>query len=265
MNRNSQPPSSDAPERPIGETPQPEQPSQAPPGGYAPRPGYAPPPQGYAQRGYPPPGYSPSGAPPGQPQGQGYPPPGYYPPPGTPPGTPQGYPPSAYSQQQAQKSGIPAWAWVIIGMVLVIVIGCVGVIAALGYGVSQVSKNFSAIGAGLLESFEPVTVAYEFYTDLEAGDYNGAHDLLSPDLAFRYTAADLQTRWQALESAQGKMIPGFPTIAGNPGRAKDGDSVAVNAALSSANGKIYNIALKVQKSGDTWLIQDAGPDLIPEP
>jgi hypothetical protein len=160
---------------------------------------------------------------------------------------------------------MPAWAWVIIGMVLVIVIGCVGIIAALGYGVSQVSKNFSAIGAGLLESFEPVTVAYEFYTDLEAGDYNGAHDLLSPDLAFRYTAADLQTRWEALESAQGKIIPGFPTTTGSAGRARNGDSVSVDEALSSANGKIYNLSLKMQKSGDTWLIQDAGPGLIPEP
>src|SRR5438874_787970 len=236
MDQNSQPPSGDAPERPAGERPWPEQPSQPaqqpeqPPGGYAPPPGsgYAPPSQPYPGQGYPQqPGYPPGGAPPGRPQDA--PPPGYqpqgYPPPGPgdsqppgaggapppwnypPPGPPQGYPPPGYGEAPRKSSGMPAWAWVVVSLVVVLIIGCVAVIAALSYVGTRVSQSFSTIGAGLIESFQPVTVASDFYTDLVTKNYDSAHQLLSSDLAFKYTADDLKAKWEALESAQGKITP----------------------------------------------------------
>ena len=40
---------------------------------------------------------------------------------------------------------------------------------------------------------------------------------------------------------------------------------AAGFPVISANGKTYSITLTMQKSGDTWVIQDASPGLIPEP
>jgi hypothetical protein len=289
MNQNSQPPSSDAPERPAGERPWPEQPSQPPqppqqpPGAYPP--GYAPPAQpypgqgqGYSQQpGYPPPGAAqgrPQGAPPPGYQPQGYPPPGYsqppgpggapppwnYPPPGPPQG--QGYPPPGYSEAP-KKSGMPAWAWIIIGFVGLLILSCAGVIAALGYVGNQVSKSFSTIGTGFFESLEPMSVASEFYAYLESNDYDSAHELLSSDLGSKWTSGDLQLKWDALSSSQGTVTPGFPTTHGGYGSNKS--SVTLDQELTSSSGKVYIITLTMVKSGDTWVIQDANPGLVPDP
>ena len=161
---------------------------------------------------------------------------------------------------------MPAWAWVVISLVVVLIIGCVAVIAALSYVGTRVSQSFSTIGAGLIESFQPVTVASDFYTDLVTKDYDSAHQLLSSDLAFKYTSDDLKAKWEALESAQGKITPSFPTTGSGTFRnSSNKNSVAVEQELISANGKTYSVTLTMQKSGDTWVIQDASPGLIPEP
>jgi hypothetical protein len=258
MDQNSPPPSGETPERPMGETPQ-SPPQQ--PGAYAPPPGgYAPPPQGYPQQpGAPPPGYQPQGyPPPGYSQPGGGPPPGYYPP----PGPPQGYPPPGYGAPPKRTSGMPAWAWVLIGLLVVIIISCVGGIAALTYLGSKVNQTFSRIGSSLVTTFEPIAVATEFYTALDSKDYDSAHALLSPSLASKNTSDNLRTKWEALGSAQGTITTGFPTTRGTSSNA---NSATVDQELLSAKGKTYRVTLQMEKSGSTWLIKDASPGLIPEP
>jgi Flp pilus assembly pilin Flp len=273
MDQNSPPPSGDTPERPMGETPREGQPPQGqPPGAYAPPPGYNPPPQGYGgpqqpgapPMGGPPPGYQPQGAPPSGYPPQGYPPPGYQPQGYPPPGPPQGYPPPGYGPPK-RSGGMPVWAWVIIGLVAVLIIGCVGLIAGLTYLGTKVSSSFSSIGAELLNSFEPITVASAFYTDLESRDYDSAHGLLSTELASRYSSTDLQTMWQSLESAQGTITPGFPRSNDRPGSSTNRTTASVDQELTSEKGKTYKVTLQMEKSGGTWLIKDASPGLIPEP
>lgn len=85
------------------------------------------PPQGYPQQGYPQQGYPQQG----YPQQQGYPPPqgGY--------GPPQGYPP-----QPPKKSGLPIWAWLIIGFfALMLIVG-----AAVSYFAYRMVKTVETAG-----------------------------------------------------------------------------------------------------------------------
>ncbi|MFL5735421.1 MAG: hypothetical protein ACJ78Q_19855 [Chloroflexia bacterium] len=215
------------------------------------------PPPGYQPQGYPPPGYAqPGGTPPG-----GYPP----------PGPPQGYPPPGYGAPP-RRSGLPGWAWVLIGLVALLIIGCVGIIAVFGAAVSRISSDsnftttFSRIGVAIQDSFEPVAAAQEFYSDLESKDFDSAHAILAPDLASRYSAADLESKWQALEGAQGTISPAvLPSGKGTFGTGANRTTASVEADLSSSNGKTYRITVQLEKAGDTWLIKDATPALIPEP
>jgi hypothetical protein len=160
---------------------------------------------------------------------------------------------------------MPTWAWVVIGVVLVLIIGCVGSVFALTYiGTQVATKAFSQIGSSLGSDFfvniEAIGVVTEFYGDLDTGDYDSAHKLLSSDLASKYSSNDLKTKWEALKSAQGTITPGFPT-----GDKVDGNTVSMTQTLDSENGKTYDIVLKVEKSGSTWKIREASPGLIPEP
>ena len=135
-----------------------QQPASGPPSyGPPPEPQYGPPPgypqpdappqgypqsggsQGYPQPDAPPQGYPQSGAP------QGYPPPGapqgypqYGAPQGTPaPGGPQAYAPAAPEPKKKRKK----WPFIVGGIALVTILGCVGMFTLFGLGAKKVAED----------------------------------------------------------------------------------------------------------------------------
>lgn len=158
---------------------------------------------------------------------------------------------------------MPVWAWVLIGLVLVLVIGCVGLIAAAGLFVNKVATTFSSVGVDILNSFEPLTVSTLFYTSLESKQYDSAHALLSTDLASKYSTADLQAKWEALEAAQG-TVSAVPVTTGG-GISSTSNTASIDEQLTSTNGKSYKVTVQLGKTGNDWRITGATPDLIPSP
>jgi hypothetical protein len=207
-------------------------------GGYPQQGGYAPPPQGYPQQQYPP-------------QQQGYPPQQGYPQQGYPPQYQQGYPVAP----PAKKSGLPAWAWIIGGIVLFFAICIIGFFVVIG-GVLKA-------GSGILNVAGAVAYAETFSQDLSSGDFQSAHDTLGSDLANRYSVNTLQTKWQALVGKGNSF--GIGKI-GSP--RTSGDNVIVPWTIKGTNGKSYNVDLYISNlssSKDSLKIVDAKPDLIPSP
>ncbi|HST04724.1 MAG TPA: hypothetical protein VLQ48_08310 [Chloroflexia bacterium] len=188
--------------------------------------GYAPPPQGY-------------------PQQQGYPP-------------QQGYPQQPYQQYPVappvKKSGVPAWVWIVGGIVLFFVL-CFVALYALVFSVGKgITSVVNVVGAA--------AYAETFSTDMASGNYQGAHDTLGSNLANRYSVNTLQSKWEALVGANtfdsGTM--GSPRTSG--------DNVIIPWTINGANGKTYNVDLyvsNVSSSADSLKIVDAKPDLIPSP
>jgi hypothetical protein len=214
-----------------------QQPSQ---GGYQPQGGYAPPPQGYPQQQYPP-------------QQQGYPPQQGYP-------QQQGYPPQ-YQQgypvaPPVKKSGVPAWVWIIGGILLFFAICIIGFFVIIGGAVKGLSGVVNVAGAAAF--------ATKFDTDLSAGNWQAAHNDLGGSLATRYSASTLQSKWQALMGTDNTA-----GVSGEIGQPRDtSDSTIIPWTITGANGKSYTIDLYVQKlnsSSDSLKIVDAKPDLIPSP
>lgn len=272
--RQGQPSNPQNPEQPISEYPPPQnytsqegQATQGQPqgqGSYVPSPAYPQASQGYPQQGGPPPGYPPQAYP------QGAPPPGYAPPPGGYP--PQGYPPQGYPPQNygppPKKSGMPVWGWILITLGILGVLACALVFGSLFFVAKQFStasprlaQVFSSIGSSIeTGGLEEIGVVFDFYDKLESHDYQAAHGLLGPQLAEKYTAEGLRTKWEALEKAAGKVTPGLPNTTDT-----SSDQASITQELTSDQGKNYSVNLKVERLNSTWQITEATPDLIPSP
>lgn len=259
------------PTQPVTQAPQqPTQPqSQYIPPSYNanPQQGYQPP-QGYQAGGG---GYQ-GGYPQGTPQqpgaGPGVPPAGY-PPQGYPQAGPGGvYPPpppiSNPSQVTARRGGVPTWLWVLLG---VLVLGCVGVFIVVSLLVNSaaraVSTGFSSFATAVstvTNGFEPSIAASAFSSDLKSHNYEAAHSILGPDLAKQYSVSDLQTKWKALEDAQGTITSDISAVSMDSSNAAH-----ITWSLNPTNGRNYDVELTLQKVGQDWLITSANPALIPAP
>ena len=150
-------------------------------------------------------------------------------------------------------------------MVLVLIVGCIGTVVGLTYLGTQVatrvySRVGSELGSDFVTNLEAISVVTEFYDNLDTGDYDSAYSHLSSDLASKYTANDLKTKWESLESAHTNITPGFPT-----NDKVEGDTASMTQSLDSQDGKTFDVDVKLEKSGDTWKISEASPALIPEP
>jgi hypothetical protein len=240
-----------------------EQPSYGPPPGQQ----YAPPPQGYPQQ----PQQPPQGAPtqPYGPPPQGYPPqpgayqqPGYQQPQYAPP--PQGYPPAGYQQPYAHaqapvvvnKSGprIPIWLSVTIGILVVFVLVCGGIVVATGMLVNSAGN---AITSGLSTAAAGIT-AVGFTTDMEFGNYDEAYSYLGGNLAKNYSAATLKQKWEALA--------GNGTINTHLGDPKaSGNQTKINWVITPPGKSSVTIELTMDEANNDWKIVDAKPNLIPNP
>jgi hypothetical protein len=160
---------------------------------------------------------------------------------------------------------MPVWGWVLIGLGIFVVLICGLFFAGLAYigqrASTQLISTFSIIGSGI-DAGELVQtgVVLNFYDNLESRDYDAARELLSPQLAEKYTADNLRTKWEALEKAAGTITPGFPdsTSTGN-------DQASITQELTSEHGQSYSVKLKVERVDSTWKITEADPDLIPSP
>jgi hypothetical protein len=196
----------------------------------------------------------------GQAPQQGAPPPGYqqY------PQQQQQYPPQGYQQPYpvaptpAKKGGVPAIVWILGSIALVIVLCVVGVMVML-----------NALGNGLVGAVNTagaLVTATEFSTAMSTGSYDTAHDLLSGDLASRYSEATLQSKWEALVGADNTF-----TVNSDFGTPRtDGNRTVVPWTIEGQNGKTYKVDLYFSQisgsSNDSVLqIVDAKPDLIPAP
>jgi hypothetical protein len=241
------------PQQPQYDYGQPTQ--QAPPnyGQMPPQGGYAPPQGGYMPpQGAPPQGGYPQ---PTQPMGQ-QPPGGYAQYPGAQPYGQTPYPP-AQAQAAPAKGGVPAIVWILGGVLLTIVLCVVAVfaiVAALGNAV------VSAVNTG-----GALATATKFSTFMSSGSYQSARDLLSGDIANRYTAATLESKWVALVGED--SVFSVNADLGTP--RQDGNRVIVPWTIEGQNGKQYQVDLYISSltpSSDAVLqIVDAKPDLIPAP
>lgn len=206
----------------------------------------------------------------GQPMQQGAPPPGYqqqYPQQQQPYPQQQypqqgAYPPAGYPQPYQQptpvkKGGVPAIVW-ILGTIAVLVILCVvGVMVTVG------ALGNAVVGA--VNSAGALTTATEFTSSMSFGSYSTAHDLLSGDIATRYSEATLQSKWEALVGTDGTTTN---SDLGTP--RSDGNRMIVPWTIEGQNGKSYKVDLYIssitESSNDSVLqIVDAKPELIPSP
>ncbi len=225
-------PISDYSAQPPSQDQQPPQSSAQVPsqGGYQQQGGYAPPPQSYPQQqqGYPQ-------------QQQGY-----------PPQYQQGYPVAP----PVKKSGVPAWVWIIGGILLFFAICIIGFFVIIGGAVKGITGVVDVAGAAAF--------ATKFDTDLSSGSWQAAHNDLGGDLANRYSASTLQSKWQALVGTGTTS-----GLSGEIGQPRDsGNNTIIPWTITGSNGKTYNVDLYVQKlssSADSLKIVDAKPDLIPSP
>ena len=200
----------------------------------------------------PPAGYQP---PQGGTPAQGYQPlaQGYAPTPTT-PQYQQPYPPQSQTVVTQKKGGLPGWAMVLIGLFVAVLLMC-GllywfVVRAVDEGTKAITNAGDQIGATF--------TAASFDIALSANSYESAHDLLGGDLANRYSAADLQEKWEAL-SADGFVSTDMSDVKMSGGRPQ------VVWSLTPSGGTKKDVTLTFQQSGDDWKIVDASPDLIPSP
>ncbi len=239
-----------------------------------PQQGYQPPAQGYQ----PPQGYQAGGGgyqggyPQGTPQqpgaGPGVPPAGYQPQ-GYPQAGPGGVyppPPPMYNPTQAttRRGGVPLWLWVLLG---VLVLGCVGIFVVFSLLINSAARNvstgFSSFATAIstvTNGFEPSIAASAFSSALKSHNYDAAHSMLGPDLAKQYSVSDLQTKWKALEDAQGAITSDMSAVSMDSSNAAH-----ITWSLNPANGRNYDVELTLQKVGQDWLITGANPALIPAP
>lgn len=247
------------PTHPVEQMPQPPTQPQSqytPPSSYtpnAPQQGYAPPQNYQAQSGYPP------GTPQQSGGGPGVPPAGYQ---------PQSYPPAPpiYNpvQPAPRKGGIATWLLVLLG---VLVLACVGIfvvfsllINSAAHSVSSGISTFATAISTVTNGLGPGIAASTFSSSLQAHNYAAAHGVLGPDLAKQYSVSDLQTKWKALEDAQGTVTSDMSQVS-----IDNNNAAHVTWTVNPTNGRNYDVELTLQQVGQDWLITSADPTLIPEP
>jgi hypothetical protein len=130
------------------------------------------------------------------------------------------------------------------GVVGITCVACVGVFVAGG------SLIGTAVGIG--------TTTAQFYTDLQAGQYESAHALLGEELASQYSSSDLQTAWENL-AATGPV----KFTVGGSGSVENGRAVIPLIFTTSSGTR--TVTLTLQQAGKNWKITGADPSLIPEP
>jgi hypothetical protein len=152
---------------------------------------------------------------------------------------------------------VPAIVWILGGILLVIVLCVVSIYAI-----------FAAVGnavVGVVNTGGALVTAESFSALMSAGDYDGARDLLSGDLANRYNEQTLESKWIALVG-EGNTFSVNSDL-GTP--RQDGDRVVVPWTIEGENGREYKVDLYItslSSSSDSILqIVDAKPDLIPSP
>jgi hypothetical protein len=163
---------------------------------------------------------------------------------------------------------MPAWGWVLIGVGIFVILVCGGTIAGLTYLGKQVSNTFSQIGSSVISgdnggfgSLITTGTVLSFYDDLNSGNYTTAAEMLSGDLANKYTTGELRTKWEALVAKEGSITTGLPHE-----ESVTGGTSIVTQELTTDSGKSYTIRLTLKSSESfLWLITDASPALIPEP
>jgi hypothetical protein len=214
--------------------------------------GYTPPPGQY-QQGYPqqPHAGQPSYPQPGYPQ-QGYPQPGY-------PQQPGGYGPPQPTYTQAppaeKKGGVPAIVWIIGGVLIATIIGCIIVALMVGAFFNRVG---SSIEQGLGEA-GPSIAAIGFTAAMTFGQYDDAHNYLGGDLATRWSASTLEQRWEEL-SGDGTSL-GVENQLGDP-RSLGSNRSSIDWIVTTPQGD-ETIELVIEEQGTEWKIVEARPDLLP--
>lgn len=170
-----------------------------------------------------------------------YPSQGYGPPPPVAPSMPP------YPAQPARRKGWPVWAWVLLGMLSIIFIGCAVIAVASG-------KLFGT----LAQTAEPILVTTQYSFSMQSHRFEEAQSYLACDLQSRYSPDDLTLAWSKLEDVG--------TVTGqnytNP------DVNATTAAITwqvTAGGKVYSTRLRLQKTGKSWKIVGGDPGLVPQP
>lgn len=247
------------------------------PGQSGPPPGYQPPLQGAPTQPYNQPyGQQPYGQPPqgygqqpnqGYQQPQGYPPnqypqqqPGQYqqPPPYSAQPVGQSYAPQGYQQTQTtttqKKSGVPTFVWVLVGIVVVFVLICGGILLAIRALTNSAADALQGVG----DTFGAGITATAFDLALTTGDFETAHSYLGGDLANRYTTNQLKDKWEAL-SGDGSVSTHF----GSP-KTSNGKTTIVWTVVPPGKSA-EDIVLTMDDSKNDWKIIAAQPDLIPNP
>jgi hypothetical protein len=143
---------------------------------------------------------------------------------------------------------------VILGIVGVLVIGCILFFVAIGLLVNRagqaIEETGNTINAGV--TFTSFDIA------MATGNYEDAHSYLGGELADRYTPQELQRRWEALGGGTTPTTTtSEPTMSGN--------AVTLTWTITPENGSSRNVAITLEQVGSDWKITRADPDLIPQP
>lgn len=178
-----------------------------------------------------------------------------------PPGQQAQYPPGQYPQQYGQpvqpapakKGGMPAWAWVLIGILGAILLLCGAlyffVVNTVNQAGTAITSSLDTFGAGL--SFVTFDVA------MSTGSYDTAHAVLNDDIGNQYSIDELQSRWEALGG-----VGEVTTNTGEP--VADGNRTRIPWTISNGSDT-YKVDVYMQQVDNEWKIVDAQPELIPAP
>src|SRR5688500_10063134 len=273
MDNTPPPPSSGQQNQPPDNTPQGAEteriiiepsstPEYTPPSGqpYTGQPEYTGQPQNYppaqptVPMGGPPPGYQ------HPPQQVGVPPQpqGYAPPPSTPQYQQpyqQPYPPQGQTTTVTQKKGgMPAWAWVLIGLFVALILACGVIYFVIVRAVDEGTKAIVGAGDTIGASF--AVLGYDIA--LQTNQYEDAQNYLGGDLASRYSVDELQERWEAL-SVDGMVTTEISDVK------MSGNRPQVIWSLPPHGGTKTDVTLTLEPSGEDRKIVEASPDLIPSP
>jgi hypothetical protein len=150
---------------------------------------------------------------------------------------------------------VPAIVWIIGGVLIATIIGCVIVALMVGSFVNRVG---STIEQGFGEA-GPNFAAIGFTAAMTFGQYSDAHSYLGGDLATRWSANTLEQRWEEL-SSDGSSL-GVENQLGDP-RSLGSNRTSVDWVITTPQGD-ETIELIIEQQGSDWKIVEARPDLLP--